>query len=402
MGNKATRIGWIDEFKGFVLLLVCLYHVEQSFPQAQMGMLHLSALRMSAFFFISGMLFSTRRFPNFKSYFIHKSKVLLLPYILLSLLFLALDPVVYNFDLFPKAPRMTVMNIHPHIASVWDYIYWNLAKIFVAGKSSIGSGPLWFVFTLYSVSLMFYSVQWVAIHFFSQTRKEMPHQVRHDNKKAEKTESVSKLFIAVFAIISLAGGWLLYKNHIRLPLGIERDLTVLFFFTCGWLSKEPIRNKLCGKGKKRIPWSLVVATSITTFILYAAFEIPDPNFSIMNNDLGKSLPIFVASSFFGVAGLVTAFVAADKVPNIGPIRTLKGILRNISRNALVILAVHWYILLVMRLLFRGTFNKPGIAYISIAIVATGVIAAIPLFRCKLYKLLGKQPASVRESLNIRD
>ena len=394
------RIGWIDEFKGFVLLLVCLYHVEQSFSYAQMGTLHLSALRMSAFFFISGMLFSTRRFPDFKSYLVHKTRVLLIPYILLSLLFLALDPVIYNFDLFPKAPRMTIMNIHPVIASTWDYIYWNLAKIFVVGKSSIGSGPLWFVFTLYSVSLMFYGVQWVAIHFFSQTRKEMPHQVRHDNKKAEKTESVSKLFIAVFAIISLAGGWFLYKNHIRLPLGIERDLTVLFFFACGWLSKDPIRNRLCVKGKKGIPWSLAVATSITAFILYAAFEVPDPNFSIMNNDLGKSLPIFIASSFFGIAGLVTAFVAADKIPNIAPIRTVKGILRNISRNALVILAVHWYILLVMRLLFRSTFNKPGIAYLSIAIVTAGVIAAIPLFRCKLYKLLGKQPTSVRESLDI--
>jgi len=399
------RIGWIDEFKGFVLLLVCLYHVEQSFPQAQMGMLHLSALRMSAFFFISGMLFSTRRFPNFKGYFIHKTKVLLIPYVLLSLLFLALDPVVYNFDLFPKAPRMTVMNIHPHIASVWDYIYWNLAKIFVAGKSSIGSGPLWFVFTLYSVSLMFYGVQKLANLI---AKKLMLNRVQRD-KKARKADAErpqhdmkAKIAIAVTAVASLAGGWFLYKNHIRLPLGIERDLTVLFFFTCGWLSKEPIRNKLCGKGKKRIPWSLVVATSITTFILYAAFEIPDSNFSIMNNDLGKSLPIFVASSFFGIAGLVTAFVAADKIPNIGPIRILKGILRNISRNALVILAVHWYILLVMRLLLRSTFNKPGIAYISIAIVATGVIAAIPLFRCKLYKLLGKQPASVRESLNIRD
>ena len=380
MSDKATaRIGWIDEFKGFVLLLVCLYHVEQSFPQAQMGMLHLSALRMSAFFFISGMLFSTRRFGNFKDYFIHKTRVLLVPYILLSLLFLALDPVLYNFNLFPKAPRMTVMNIRPEIAGVWDYIYWNLAKIFVAGKSSIGSGPLWFVFTLYSVSLLFYGVQKVA-----------------NSMKAPRAATI------VIAIASLAGGWLLYVNHIRLPLGIERDLTVLFFFACGWLSKEPIRNKLCVKGKKGIPWSLVAATSITAFILYAAFEAPDPNFSIMNNDLGKSLPIFVASSIFGIAGLVTAFVAADKIPNIGPIRLFKGILRNISRNALVILAVHWYILLVMRLLFRGAFNKPGVAYLAIPVVAAVVIAAIPLFRCKLYKLLGKQKISVRESLNIKD
>ena len=400
MSDKATRIGWIDEFKGFVLLLVCLFHVEQSFSCANMGMLHLSALRMSAFFFISGMLFSTRRFPNFKDYLIHKTKVLLVPYILLSLLFLTLDPVLYNFDLFPKAPRMTVMSIRPEIAGVWDYIYWNLAKIFVAGKSSIGSGPLWFVFTLYSVSLMFYGVQKVA-NAFSQARKGDP---------GSKPGMTSKAITAIIAIASLAGGWLLYTNHIRLPLGIERDLTVLFFFACGWMCKESIKNLSMdcfglrprndvGAWRNSI---ILAAAAIISFVAYAYIEIPDPNFSIMNNDLGKSLPIFVASSVFGIAGLVTAFILADRLPDIAPIRIFKGILRNISRNALVILAVHWYILLVMRLLFRSTFNKPGIAYITIAIVAAGVIAAIPLFRCKLYKLLGKQPASVRESLNIRD
>jgi hypothetical protein len=122
----------------------------------------------------------------------------------------------------------------------------------------------------------------------------------------------------------------------------------------------------------------------------------------MNNDLGKSLPVFLASSFFGIAGLVATFMFADKLPNIAPFRIIKGILRNISRNALVILAIHWYILLVMRLLFRDTFNKPGIAYFSIAIVVTGVIAAIPLFRCKLYRLLGKEKISIRESLSIKD
>lgn len=411
MSSKAmARIGWIDEFKGFVLLLVCLYHVEQAFPQAQMGMLHLNALRMSAFFFISGMLFSTRRFPDFKSYLVHKTRVLLIPYILLSLLFLALDPVLYNFDLFPKAPRMTIMNIKPEIAGVWDYIYWNLAKIFVVGKSSIGSGPLWFVFTLYSVSLMFYSVQWVAIHFFSQTRTEMPHQVRHDNKKAEKTESVSKLFIAVFAIISLAGGWLLYKNHVRLPLGIERNLTVLFFFACGWLSKTTV-NKFtmdCFATWARNDvgalrnGTILAAAAIISFVTYACIEIPNPDFSIMNNTLGKSLPIFIASSFFGIAGLVAAFILADKLPDIAPIRIIKGILRNISRNALVILAVHWYILLMMRLLFRAEINQPGIAYLSTLIVTAGVIIAIPLFRCKLYKLLGKEKVSIRESLSIKN
>lgn len=379
MSDKAmARIGWIDEFKGFVLLLVCLFHMEQSFSNVDMGMLHLGALRMSAFFFISGMLFSTRRFPDFKSYLVHKTRVLLLPYIFLSLLFLLLDPVLYNFEWFPRAPRMVIMTIRPEILSVWDYIYWNLAKIFVAGKSSIGSGPLWFVFTLYSVSLLFYGVQKVA------GRIKAP-----------------RVATALIAIASLAGGWFLYKNHIRLPLGIERDLTVLFFFACGWMCKGVLKGFAClgasNKGK-----SILATVALISFIVYAFIEIPDPNFSIMNNDLGKSFPVFLASSVFGIVGLVAAFMFADKLPNIVPIRIAKGILRNISRNALIILAVHWYIFLVFRIVFKAQIDRPGIAYLSALIVIAGIVGAIPLFRCKLYRLLGKEKICVRESLSIGD
>ena len=383
MGANTARIGWIDEFKGFVLVLVCLFHVEQSFPNAAMGTLHLSALRMSAFFFISGFLFSTRRFPGFKSYFVHKTKVLLWPYIALSLLFLALDPVLYHFAWFPRAPRMVILNTYPAIHNVWDYIYWNLAKIFVVGKSSIGSGPLWFVFTLYSISLMFFALQKLA------------------KTVAGKNERGQKAIIALAAAASLTGGWLLYKNHVRLPLGIERDLTTLAFFACGYICKGIIQKQLCDKGKKAIPWSLVVATSVTSFVLYAAFENPDPNFSIMNNDLGKSLVGFLASSAFGIAGLVTAFVAIDRIPAIAPLQIVKGILRNVSRNALVILAVHWYALLVMRIVYKAQINRPGTAYLAIPIVVAILVVAIPLFRCKLYKLLGKEKISLRESLSIK-
>lgn len=379
MNDKLARIGWIDEFKGFVLLLVCLFHVEQSFANVQMGMLHLAALRMSAFFFISGMLFSTRRFPDFRSYFIHKSKVLLFPYVALSLLFLALDPVLYHFEWFPRAPRMVIMNIRPVIDSVSDYIGWNLAKIFVVGKSSIGSGPLWFVFTLYSVSLLFYGVQKLA-------------------RKFCKNENCQKILIALVAMISLAGGWILSRNHIRLPLGIERDLTTLFFFACGWLCKVPIQKWSNAKASF-IP---TIFVAIAAFVLYAFFEKPDPNFSIMNNDLGKNLVTFLTSSLFGIAGLMAAFLCLDKLPDKAPLQRFKGILRNISRNALVILAVHWWILLVLRIVFKAELDRPGIAYLSMLIVTAAVIGAIPLFRCRLYKLLGKTPVSIRESLDIRN
>ena len=68
----------------------------------------------------------------------------------------------------------------------------------------------------------------------------------------------------------------------------------------------------------------------------------------------------------------------------------------------MILAVHWWIIFVLRLLFRPAIDQPIIAYISIPIVALGTIAAIPLFRCRLYKLLGKERITVKESLCIRE
>ncbi|MCQ2063849.1 MAG: acyltransferase [Fibrobacter sp.] len=374
-----NRIEWIDEFKGLVLLLVCIYHIEQSFANIDLGMENLSDFRMTSFFFISGVLFSTRRFPKFRDYCAHKAHVLFFPYVALSLLFLLLDPVVWNFDLFPRAPKMVVLMTHPVIHNLKEYIGWNFAKIFVAGKSSIGSGPIWFVFTLFSISLIFYLIQ--------------------------KAARSNKFIIAIFAIASLAGGWMMSRNHIRLPLGIERDLTTLFFFACGYLCKDFIQKLsqfIAGERKDHL-WRIFIVSLLTigSFVLYALIEIPDPNYSVMNNALGKSFPRFIGSFFFGVLGLIGAFQVFSQLPQIAPIRIVKGILRNISRNALIILAVHWWVLLVLREVFKKEMDKPGIAYFAFAIVAAVTTAAIPLFRCKLYKLLGKERISVRESLSIK-
>lgn len=380
MQQNSGRILWIDEFKGFVLLLVCLFHVEQSFKNVDLGMLHLSAMRMSAFFFISGVLFSTRRFPNFKSYALHKTKVLLLPYIFLSLLFLALDPVVWNFDWFPRAPKMTIMNIRPEIANLKDYIGWNFAKIFVAGKSSIGSGPLWFVFTLYSISLIFYFIQ-----------NRLSCLIHRNN--------IKNFSVALTAAASLAIGWILFKNHIRLPLGIERDFTCLSFFAFGWLCKKPIAA-LQKISLKKIQQVALLFITILLFVIYFAIEEANPWFSIMNNDLGKNLPVFIFSSIFGIASLIGFFQLFSKLPDFKLLKFFKGILRNISRNALIILAVHWWALLVLRVIFKTELDKPGIAYLSIFIVIFAILISIPLFRCKLYKLIGKEKVNVKESLSI--
>lgn len=363
------RIGWIDEFKGCVLLLVCLFHVEQSFTSIDMGLSHASAFRMTAFFFISGALFSTRRFPTFVNYTKHKAKVLLLPYGLLSLLFLALDPVLYNFELYyPRSPKMMLLGIVPDIQNVWQYIGWNLFKIFVVGKSSVGSGPIWFVFNLFCVSVAFYLLQKITRGHFWKT--------------------------FLLAVLSLIAGWVMNRYQVHLPFGFERVCTTLFFFACGLLYK----NAIIALGKQKS--CILVLVAAVSIWHYLFFENASPWFSIMNNHLGKNIGSFLASSGFGILSLVSVFLLMDRLPAWKGFATAKGILRNISRNGLIILAVHWWILLVLRIVFKAELDKPGLAYISIPIVIIGVILAIPLFRCKLYRLISKEKISAKESLSI--
>lgn len=272
---------------------------------------------------------------------------------------------------------MQVLTIRPEIHTLKDYVGWNLAKIFVAGKSSIGSGPIWFVFTLYSISLMFFGVQKTSVILSNA-----------------KNPVLQKIIVAAVAASSLIAGWLLFKNHIRLPLGIERDLTCLAFFALGNLCKEPIQKL----SKHSL---LTFFLTIAALALYIYFEKPDPWFSIMNNDLGNDLPQFISSSIFGILTLIGAFQLFSKLPDVNVLRIVKGILRNISRNALIILAVHWWALLVLRIVFKPQLDKPIIAYLSILIVTAFSIGAIPLFRCKLYKVIGKEKTTVKESLSIK-
>ena len=170
--------------------------------------------------------------------------------------------------------------------------------------------------------------------------------------------------------------------------GARLDGAILF--TCGWICREPIKNlsrdcfgfrssnDIQYTALQRCSGTLLTAgIALISFVLYAFVENPDPNFSIMNNVLGKSLGIFLASSFFGIAELIATFTVANKLTNIAPIRVAKGILRNISRNALVILVVHWWILLVLRIIFKSELDKPGTAFLSTLIVTVGITITIP-------------------------
>ena len=61
--TSTGRINYIDELKGFILCLVCLGHI--AYSELSYVMNWMSLMRMFTFFFLSGLLFSRRRFKTF-------------------------------------------------------------------------------------------------------------------------------------------------------------------------------------------------------------------------------------------------------------------------------------------------------------------------------------------------
>ena len=138
MDKEQLRIAWIDVMKGFLFTLVVLGHFLTTLPTPEFLIEiydFFSPFRMPAYFFLSGLLFSTRRLKTYILYIKSKSRTLLLPYISLSIVFLLLDWNIY---------------------SDFDYLLFDLKRIFISGVSAYKSQPLWFVFTLYVVCLLYY------------------------------------------------------------------------------------------------------------------------------------------------------------------------------------------------------------------------------------------------------
>lgn len=209
------RVEWIDELKGFILLLVCIGHTHLNSTLLGTGLAISTAFRMTTFFFLSGILFSTRKHNTFKSYYQSKKKSLLYPYICLSLTFMLIDPRLWNINYIPfdniiNYDYYELCNISFPIDNQFEYLCMNLFCIFFIGDSSPITGPLWFVLVLFITSIFFYLI----------------HNICKGNN----------LYILLYAIICLSLGWM--TNSTELPFKLASVFTASFFFSIGYLLKE--------------------------------------------------------------------------------------------------------------------------------------------------------------------
>src|SRR5574344_108975 len=97
------RIKWIDEYKGSLVLIICLHHIiswnVQKMPcnfTIDIIIDFIMTFAVLGFFFISGFLFKDVKYPTLWSYIKSKTRTLLIPYFYLSVLFKIWDPYLVN------------------------------------------------------------------------------------------------------------------------------------------------------------------------------------------------------------------------------------------------------------------------------------------------------------------
>ena len=370
---NSKRIKWVDNLKGFILLLVCIGHVHfKTSPMAEVTSMT-AAFRMTTFFFLSGYLFSTRKHTNISSYVKSKTKTLLLPYFCMSLVFSFFDIRLYNVSTIQYHHCADFLILHhlvvpSPIQNSIQYIYFEIVNIFVSGTSTPISTPLWFVSVLFWASICFY-----IIH--------------HITPKKNKN-----IYILGYSFVCLSVGWICNIFHYFLPLNFHVVCSASFYFSMGYFAKSLINNHLNTMPTRYLVLLLVIISPIYLYGINVNGQI-----TFYLNSLGGNLFGLLVSTLSGIAGIVITFILLSRIPGTS---VIGGLFRNLARNALIFLAMHYWVIVTCDIIFHKYNQLPLYKYTNLLAALIITIASFSLFRNKLYKLLGKEKISIKESYSL--
>lgn len=145
----------------------------------------------------------------------------------------------------------------------------------------------------------------------------------------------------------------------------------------------------------RIKLGLIIIL-ISPIYLYAINQ--NGAINLVTNELGNKFFGYILSTISGIFLIVSLFIFLNKFVSKS---ILQGILKNIARNALIILAVHYWAIQCSRIFLYPISKENYFPWLVTLIMIIVTILAIPIFRTKLYKLIGKEKITFKESLSIK-
>ena len=318
-------------------MLVVLGHLGTSFFWSSTL---IYSFHMPLFFFLSGIFF--RRYDSHRIFLSKKIHSLIIPFMWFYLVTSILVPIAFN----------TFYGI-----DVMYYIDSPIISQLIAVYSDeiFPNPPIWFLISLFEVSIIYYILHYIC----------------------EKHLSKGVKWIIVFSVILGLVGCLLSIMSINLPLYIDTSLTVMPFFA---LADYVYGNRL-------IQIDRLCTNKVLIFIMVVAIVILGRyvHFDYRINEYNRMLLIYP----LGFVGIYLSLITAYKLRTIATLNYL-------GRNSIVILCTHFMIIeslqhCIDNIIGNEVHLKIGVAaLIFILTMIIESIVIIPLFNKYLPFTIGKK------------
>lgn len=355
-----NRLSWIDNLKGFLLVLVVISHTAPT--GSDWGAEYYGVFFMSAFFLISGVLYNHDKWGGHQSYVKSKVRTLLWPYFSLSFLLLLLDPTIYFTDcrFEPTGALQALLapfDLSPKVIGIMTKLF-VFSNDIMQGHSFAHTGALWFVYSLFFSSVLF--------HVFSCAFKHLLGQ---------------RLWLGavVYSAAALLASWCLYESQTTLPFSVDIICCSSVFYGAGVALRNVVLDKIT---------SCTVRTGsvllLGCFVCYAFGYLTNGRVGLNGNMLGvgHSLLGFVLGTFGGSLLVIILFALVSR--NEAVCRWMYP-LRIMARNAIMLLPMHQFVIYQLRALCP---ECPAVLILVIECVVVALL--IPVFNKYLYILIGKK------------
>lgn len=317
------RIQYIDIAKGIGILLVVIGHCinSSSFPGRWIWSFH-----MPLFFVISGLCFNPSKNPLFVPFLLKKSKTLLLPLVIFSILMVVIKSVIFPSE-------------------------FNFATL----KTNFPDAAYWFIFVLFLSEILFFTINKVS-----------------DNKHVK--------FILLF--ICLIIGKLLNIYHIYFPYNLCSIFACTFFYGIGNIFGATIHSILdnINTNGKSIIISIILLLIPAISVYYLNNTI-----DLRSNTIPFPILYHVLIAFIGTTGifLLSKFLS-------GRDSLIKTIVLYLGRNTLIILLLHMcFINISANFISPLIPNRIAYKIIELIFISILLYFSIQIINHKLKWLIGK-------------
>ncbi|SEK62183.1 acyltransferase family protein [Parapedobacter koreensis] len=332
--QNQKRILWIDYAKFIgISLVVCAHQTDRDG-----WFTFISAFTLPLFFFLSGYLFSFKKFDSYASFLKARTKQLLIPYFLLNLIAYALWLVF--FRKFDENFAISQPSYRPFIG----IFYGN-------GHDSwlIHCVASWFIICLFTLENIYFLL--------------------FRNAKG----AFRFILLAGIFIVSLLDQ---KYDPIRWPWGFNPAIIGLIFYGTANILKEETQRIM------NLPLPRLIALSVPSLLV--VYFVSTRNYVDMLESTYGNFYLFIIGAFSGILFALTLSRMLDIV--LGPV----WVFQYLAQNTLVILAFHTFLISLSRNFIALAFDIPSAVvihsrYLSLIVVAATLALSLPLIHlCNKY------------------